>query len=329
MLRAGRFRHRLLDDSFLKNQGPQAFYCLQPFLQKWSQKDLDDVEIAAIYILIFAFLRRPKDFLGGVHNKTMDDFSTDRFISGDEVIDILQSHLPESLRDAKSLNRLRCATSFVKHFCSLSWRSIPLSVSRSLMAWKSGRYPLRLLLTLPTPEEVLHMQAGGERCISMLIQKEQIVDFVEEGRDVLGFIVHDLIHADHFFADSEKARTQISFSQKLLQIQSFPQIRQMMTEDAVFEKEFHYLMSDMNSVPLHLLKTLKAVFLGFYKRRSGLPMQAPLSFACEKDFLHLYESALQSWEFSAEALQAAHRLNTPYYQGPDDGELLHQALSLT
>ncbi|WP_374074113.1 hypothetical protein [Bdellovibrio bacteriovorus] len=328
MLRAGRFRHRLLDEEFLKNQGPVAFECLQSFLKLWQTQRIADVEMAALYVLVFSFLRRPKDFLGGVHNQPLDAFAEKNAIHSQEVLEILRSSLPPSLRDAKSLARLNIPTPFVEHFCSLSWRSIPLSVGQSLCAWNSGRYPLRLLTSIPTPEDVLNMQAEGHRCISMLIEEQQISHFVEEGRDVLGFIVHDLIHADHFFADPEKAKAQIHFCKKLLLIQKLPEIQKMLNCDPIFKGEFHYLMSDMNSVPLHLLKTLKAILLGYYKRREGLGMTSSLSSQTEAEFLDLFGKALAPWEFTPEALFAAQRLNTALYKGPADGELLHLALSL-
>ncbi|KHD88407.1 MAG: hypothetical protein OM95_09800 [Bdellovibrio sp. ArHS] len=328
MLRAGRFRHRLLDDSFLKTQGPWAYACLQPFLNLWRQRHLSDVEIVAAYIFIFSFLRRPKDFLGGVHHAFAVPDSSSPSLRSDEFVDVLRTVLPAPLQNAKSLQRFAAATPFVDHFCSLSWRSIPLAVPRSLVAWREGLYPLDLLTDVPTPEEVLDMQARGRRCLSMLIEKEQILNFVEEGRDVLGFIVHDLIHADHFFADSEKAQAQILFCQRLRILAQMPTIQQMLYNDTLFRGEFHYLMSDMNSVPLHLLKTLKAILLGFYKRKEGLSMAESLPAQIEQEFSHFFTQALRPWNFTPEQLSAAQRLNTPHYQGRDDGDLLTRALSI-
>lgn len=68
MLRAGRFKHRLLDDVFLQNFSSLAHSCLQSFTSLWRQRLLHDSEMAALYIFIFCFFRRPKDFLGGPHN---------------------------------------------------------------------------------------------------------------------------------------------------------------------------------------------------------------------------------------------------------------------
>ncbi|MGZ3771341.1 MAG: hypothetical protein ACXVCP_08305 [Bdellovibrio sp.] len=327
MLRSGRFRHRLLDDAFLKDQSSYCYNSLEVFLQLWREESLTDVEMAAVYILVFLFYRRPNDFLGGVHNETLANRSTDiQYVTAAQIINIFRATLPEHLRNLKSLNRLEQKVSFVELFCSLSWRSVPLSAAKSLSAWKAGSYDLKLIVTVPSPEEVLMMQACGQRCVSMLIKPQEISSFVDEGRDVLGFIVHDLIHADHFFSDSEKARSQILFCKKLQLVLQIPEIQQMIFDDAVFKSEFNYLMSDMNSVPLHLLKTFKAILLGYFKRQNGVAMTESLPLDEESKFHTLFKAALRPWQFSKEALDSAFRLNTPQYNGPADSELLHFAL---
>ncbi|WP_374033508.1 hypothetical protein ACES2I_12170 [Bdellovibrio bacteriovorus] len=326
MLRVGRFRHRLLEDEFLQHTSPLAHKCLQVFMRLWQSKSLSDAEIAAIYILIFSFLRRPKDFLGGPHNQPLATLSVSSRMSCQTFFELLQKELPEDLRQTKSLARFQRPDDLLSYFCAHSWRSIPLSVAQSLMAWENGLYPLRLLSYVPTPKEVLSMQSEGQRCVSMLQDLTEMQEFVEEGRDVLGFIVHDLIHADHFFADPVKARAQIEFSRRLMVVFGFHDIQVMLQTDAAFKKEFEYLMSDMNSFPLHLLKTFKAVLLGYFKRREGLAMTEALSEATEAEFQRLFESSLKIWELPENAHSAAQRLNTPLFQGLEDSLLLHSAL---
>lgn len=295
-------------------------------MRLWQSKSLSDAEIAAIYILIFSFLRRPKDFLGGPHNQPLATLPVSSRMCCQTFFELLQKELPEDLRQTKSLARFQRPDDLLSYFCAHSWRSIPLSVAQSLMAWENGLYPLRLLSYVPTPKEVLSMQSEGQRCVSMLQDLTEMQEFVEEGRDVLGFIVHDLIHADHFFADPVKARAQIEFSRRLMVVFGFHDIQVMLQTDAAFKKEFEYLMSDMNSFPLHLLKTFKAVLLGYFKRREGLAMTEALSETTEAEFQRLFESSLKIWELPENAHSAAQRLNTPLFQGLEDSLLLHSAL---
>lgn len=326
MLRTGRFRHRLLDESFLKAHGPQGSKSLAPFIDLWQKSQLSDMEMAAVYILIFIFLRRPQDFLGGPHNLPLPEAKNG--IPSQQVITLLRSTLPENLSSAKSLLPLESPLSFLTTFCSRSWRSVPFSVQRSLTAWSHGLYPLQLLTTIPTAHEVLHMQARGRRCVSMLIAPKEITDFVGEGRDVLGFLIHDLIHADHFFYDPRKAQAQIEFCKKLLTVIEFDFIQEMLGQDDKFKEEFHYLMSDMNSVPLHLLKTLKALLLGFYKRQNIEGFKAALPLSMESEFRLRYDTILSPWGFSIQALEAARRLNTESYQHPEDSLILDHELTI-
>lgn len=325
MLRSGRFRHRLLDEAFLENHSAQAYQSLQPFLQLWEKNILSDAEVSAVYVWIFSFLRRPQDFLGGVIKDSVTVDVPSR-ISSAEAVQILRSTLPDSLKSSKALSRFEVQKPFISHFCSHSLRSIPFSVNRSLLQWQLRQYPLKLMTHVPSVDDVMNMQIEGCRCVSMLIAQDEIQNFVLEGRDVLGFIIHDLIHADHFFHDRENADAQIHFSRKLKGVRSLNVIQDMWQRDSRFVSEFEYLMSDMNSVPLHLLKSLKAVLLGYFKRREGLAMGSPLSDSAEHEFRFLFETVLAPWDFSEAALAAAHRLNTPLYLSPADSLVLDSEL---
>lgn len=326
MLRSGRFRHRLLDETFLNQHAAQAHRSLSPFLALWHQGQFSDVEIACVYIWIFCLLRRPQDFFGGPHSQPLHFAATASTLKAKSALQILKSTLPDHLQNTNPLKRFDVETSFVEFFCSHSWRSIPYSVARSLCEWYNGSYDLKLLTTIPSVEEVLEMQAQGRRCVSMLVDADEIQNFVLEGRDVLGFIIHDLIHADHFFHHRDNAKAQIQFSQKLVVLRQFPQIDDMMSTDSKFRDELHYLMSDMNSVPLHLLKTLKAVVLGYFKRRDQVEMNALLSSQSEAEFRGVLETLLAPWNMPPMALEAIHRLNTPLNRGLEDNTLIDQAL---
>lgn len=327
MLRPGRFKHRLLDDTFLQTQSSVASLCLQSFFLRWQNCQISDAEMASIYITVFSLLRRPKDFLGGPHNQPLTTLPHRGRLTGVQFLELLAPTLPPELRTVKTLRRFAVETDFLSFLCRHSWRSIPLSVAQSLMAWEAGVYPLKMRDHVPSPEEVLHMQAQGVRCVTMLQHPKQMQELVEGGRDVLGFIVHDLIHADHFFADPTKAQAQIRFSDKLQRIHSLKTIQRMLQEDPLFRREFQYLMSDMNSVPLHLLKTLKAILLGYFKRLDGQSMREALHARHEANFTALYQACLDHWNLPPQAMEAAHRLNTPLCQGPSDHEVLHSALS--
>lgn len=329
MLRSGRFRHRLLDDAFLKTHSAQAYKSLQPFFVRWQKGEFSDAEIAAVFVTVFSFLRRPQDFLGGTHKEFIVPSEIPSSLTCRDFTETLQTTLPESLSKSKTLTRLQGDQAFLPFLCGHTLRSIPISVMRTLSSWQSQTYPLILWTSIPTAEEVLQLQADGKRCVSMFIQESEFSELALDGRDVLGFLVHDLIHADHFFHDPENAQAQIQFSQKLQILWQQPFLQERLQADPEFKGEFYYLMSDMNSVPLHLLKTLKAQLLAHTKRQAQTAITAPLPAHLESHFCTLFEQALAPWKFSALGLKAAHRLNSLHYQHPDDSYILHQELTTT
>ncbi len=326
MLRSGRFRQRLLSHSFLHQQVPEVHRVLLPFLNLYRSGQINPYEMVSLYVLIFALFRRPLDFLGGPL-KDLPHLRQPSQTAMAKLFAILQAELPSQLKENKILNRIFTSDNLYEGFVRYQWRSIPLSANRALACWAIGRYPLLLREDVPTSEEVLLMQSQGTRCLSLLTDLQLLQNFIEEGRDAWGFLIHDLIHADHFFYDPERAQAQILFSQKLLKIYYQPQIQMMLVNDPIFKKEFSYLMSDMNTVPLHLLKTFKAILLGYFKRQQGLNFSQSLSLNAEALFRELFEHCLQTWPFCKAALSAADRLNTAAYQHPQDSHILHQALS--
>lgn len=330
MLRAGRFRHRLLDDNFLSTHSQLAEECLMPFLSLWRAQKVSDQEIVAIYILIFCFLRSPKKFLGGPHNsKIISSFQSENAVfSSSEILQILRSTLDRrNFVTTSCLLRLDSDEPFLSFFCRHSWRSLPISVQISIFQWTMGYYPLDLLTHLPSPLDVLKLQCTGKRCVSMMVDKASLSEVIDEGRDCLGFIVHDLIHAHHFFQDPTQAQAQIEFCKKLLHLYEMEPLTQVwMSLDAEFKKEFEYIMSDMNSVPLHLIKTLKAILLGSFKRQQGLTLKDQLDFDLNSQFQELFRRFLTPWSFDKGVLDAALRLNTKHALADEDALLISNAL---
>lgn len=161
----------------------------------------------------------------------------------------------------------------------------------------------------------------------MMIDNKSLSAVIDEGRDCLGFIVHDLIHAHHFFQDPQQALAQIEFCRKLLWLYENESLTQVwMNQDAEFKKEFEYIMSDMNSVPLHLIKTFKAILLGSFKRQNGFALTDQLDFEMNFKFQEVFKRFLTPWSFTENVLDAALRLNTKNDFADKDAHLLSEAL---
>lgn len=147
------------------------------------------------------------------------------------------------------------------------FRGLPLSVHRSLLAWHQGFYPLHLCEHIPTTEEVLHWQTRGERCVTCVTDEALLATHILNERDPLSFVLHDLIHADHFFEDPVMAQVQVGFSRLMKQLIETTEVQSLRQQDETFCREFDYGATDMNSHGAHLLKYLKAIFVFALERQ--------------------------------------------------------------
>ncbi len=318
MIRPGRFKHRLLSAEFLQSASmSEAILHIQKASQLWRTKEIHDVEWVALYIFILSAYRRPHDFFGGPHNEKFAENIQGKLTCSD--VAALFKEPP------RALAKLAGEQNFLDMFCKRSLRSIPLSVQKGLALWHRQDC-LKLCEHIPSPSEVLQMQNLGVRCISVLTDPNHMRSFVEEGRDVLGFVVHDLIHADHFFSDPVQAQAQIQFSKYLQRLHALPLIQQKLQQDIEFMGEWNYLISDMNSVPLHLFKTLKAIMLASSKRKFGIDFKSSLDSESEILFNHEIEIIASEFNFSFAQQTAWQRLNSPEFAMPADAMTLVSSL---
>lgn len=321
MLRVGRFRHHLLDQTFVESLDfTKVEEALRHFYELWCDKKLQDWEWVALYIFIFSAFRRPADFLGGPHaEKNWTPSPASSFLNQDVLT---------YFADAKKFpwrKRLPPQQSFFSFFCERSLRSIPLAVTKSLWAWSLENYPLILREDIPESSEVLEMQTRGQRCVSVLMKPVELRSFVE-GRDALAFTVHDLIHADHFFRDPEQAKAQIQFSRQLLKLGCRVEVQDLVARDPEFRDQWNYLISDMNSVPLHMFKTLKAMLLGAHKRAAQISSTESLCVTHEGLFLKTQKMIAQEFAFDLNEREAWLQLNTPEFRFPEQAMILDQSL---
>lgn len=170
-----------------------------------------------------------------------------------------------------------------------------------LLGWLEERYPLDCRPDIPTPREMLDIQCEGRRFVTLMRKPEE--QFVVYGRHpgALEFLLHDLEHAHKFFGNEDQMRGQIAFFRRLRDI--LPRLEPLM--DAQFSGELDYLMADMNSHPVHLLKYLKAIVLNACQRRGT-------------DYEEFCMSLFDAWGMPPEVREAAVRINSPGLETPAD-----------
>jgi hypothetical protein len=90
---------------------------------------------------------------------------------------------------------------------------------------------------------------------------------MHEGRDAYSFILHDLIHADHFFGKPEWREGQIEFYKRCLTLWRLPEFQDQLAQDSLLREQFEYAYSDMNSHPQHLNQYLQSIQAQALSRR--------------------------------------------------------------
>ena len=140
------------------------------------------------------------------------------------------------------------------------------NVPAALCAWLDGRWPLTMCEHVPSPAEVLLMQARGTRPVTILSDYPRCLRPVLKKSNAHAFMVHDLEHAYKYFHDPDLHEGQKRF---------FTLIHRAVGEgcldayrrDPVFADKFDYLIGDMNTHVMHSLQFLRAILIEHHLRR--------------------------------------------------------------
>lgn len=191
-----------------------------------------------------------------------------------------------SFQKNKLLKNLSFSSPVMTFINEHHWKGYTDRIRRSLLLWHQGQYSLVLCKSIPSPYELLKIQACGQRVVTVFEQPDQWRRLHHQ-KNVWDFTVHDLIHADHFFENPMWREGQVQFYQFLLHHWNSQEIKPLHKT-----VEFEYLISDMNSHPRHLFQTLQALTLKSVKQTFQIPHDKTLSSIQEAQFQNL----IQSWK---------------------------------
>lgn len=181
---------------------------------------------------------------------------------------------------------------------------------QGLHGWLRGIYPLHLRHDIPAPLEMLEAQCEGERFVTLLADKEAQFRPIGRHAGAFEFLLHDLEHANKFFGNEKCFRGQVVFFRHMREALNSGLLNDL-TSDERFAKDLAYLISDMNSHPLHLFKYMKAIILEVFKRWG----------ADANEFDELFSSLLDHWRWEKEFRLCAMRINNPGQETPLDAEI--------
>jgi hypothetical protein len=190
------------------------------------------------------------------------------------------------------------------------FKGVVLDSHEGMVAWLENRYPLELREDIPEPLEMLEAQCNGFRFVTLIEAPDRQLLRYGRHQDACAFTLHDLEHAHKFFADPENCRGQIRF---------FKGLKKLLTDldiwksDDEFQRDLHYLMSDMNSHPVHLVKFFKAIVLGAEVRRKG---------QSRPDVLPIFKDLFSVWSMPSQILNSALNINQPEAETLEDQRLV-------
>lgn len=214
-------------------------------------------------------------------------------------------------------------TDALKHY--QFFRTIP-PATRALLGWLRDGWPLRLLTRIPNPREVLRQQARGQRVVT-LIDLPRAIRPVLTKADGFEFLVHDLEHAWKFCHDPYQHHLQRRFFGCLEQALDSGLFDSCLA-DPVFAERFDYLISDMNTHPVHGLVYCRAVLIESLLRREGKAATEWLSVAGQQALRECMENLGRLWRFPAPAVRALLNLADGQFDPVEDARRIEQALRL-
>lgn len=207
------------------------------------------------YTLFLSLLRRPDDWFAGFH----PNFDTSEaiplpglnYVTLNDIQSIAQIRIPKKLAADISLAEV---------VQKIRIKSIPYAALWGLQF--ACKNPHRFVMTsvAPSPLELLKIQSRGNRVLTFCESIENWPKFSISGRDPLSFWLHDLVHCWEYFAfpENELPQKQIYQMIEFLIHKNILPV-ELFTKGNSKSEELNYIISDMNSHPLHLLKTLRAV----------------------------------------------------------------------
>jgi hypothetical protein len=273
---------------------------------RWQDGELDDAAYAAAYFLVWQM---------AVHGRRFASRSS----KSDGRPDAAAWHRE---LDASSGEALRAA--LIGWFERYRFLGVIPNVPAAFLGWLREQWSLSLALCIPSPEEVLRMQAAGCRPVTVVAEYPRALRPVLSKADGFAFLVHDLEHAYKFFHDPRLHAGQRRFF-RLLRGAVEAGLFQPYRADAVFSGQFDYLISDMNTHPVHSLRYLVAVLIECLLRREGKGMRELLSPGGEAELTGLIRNLGAGWEFPEPAVAALLRLLDGGF-GPADAERIERAI---
>jgi hypothetical protein len=261
-----RFKNYLIDTDALGEESKRLVSHFEELQKITKSLQLVSAEQVLIFVLVYLFQRKGDQWM---------------MPSGQSV-----GHgEPVNTSDGVRINCLQDHFGFLKGFKATTYlmdiaveyriRLLPQAIFDVLWKWGQGECELLLWDHIPTAFEMLDYQSKGQRIVTMDLQKASRGELVDGHRDAFEFLLHDLLHADLFFKDSETHGQQKSFFSQLKE--TILREKLLDVADELFLRDLAYLMADMNSHRAHLEAHFKAILIALRLRQEQRDPREALS----------------------------------------------------
>jgi len=253
----------MLNNQILKKDRYRPRFCQPDFYQtnqllfaRWKNQfqNLSQIEKVQAWVIALTCLRRPTDWFGGIRTKPLWSESH-QFVISPHPLTVAELFHETAICIPKKISKSWCLR---KVLAFTLIKPLPESCLQPLFHLSNPHFPLKIISFVPTPLELLELQIQGRRVITFHENFENWPNEITNDRDFLSFIIHDLIHADHFFKSQKQRQGQLGFYLFIKKIINDPNLRNLI-DNPVFKTQFEYMISDMNSHPVHLFKTFRAI----------------------------------------------------------------------
>lgn len=186
------------------SEAPHLLPKLEALKDFFAKKILSAPDVCVSYILITLSLRHgPERTVSGIRqpNESFVEVSHESPYDSASLGDLqVQQILGCDVVSDRALARLHLhrESATVRDFwMKARLHKIPDYVALCIDSFYFGLRPLRLMFRIPSPEELLAMQAEGSRCVSALISSKMLTQIFGH-RDCLEMLLHDLAHMEKF-----------------------------------------------------------------------------------------------------------------------------------
>lgn len=267
----------------------------------------DPTTCVILWITFLCLLRRPHRWFGGLHKGYDLNHTLNPWQKSVNQIDLNYISFLKNLGVGWP-QKLSHELSFYDFLNMVRIQPLPEAAQKALFCIFTKKYPMTILDYEPDPTELLHLQCQGKRVITFTPDYTDWPNQKFGQRDPLSFWLHDCIHAEHFFAQPEIFTSQIGFYKFVA-----ASIKNNCWPKAFSQRDdFSYLISDMNSHPIHLFKTLKALSDIHYKDES----------------MGIWQNVLNTCATEPAEINALRNLNTTYFTDDDSTALLQMTKRL-